>query len=70
MQSNLSGAEVYRREAQRLRSLAQSSQYKDVRDGFLDVARQYDILAEQAEEITSHSFGQPLTRPGAGHPRG
>ena len=60
--SNMTPAEVYRCEADRLRTMAESMTYSHVCDGFLDMARQYDVLAEQAESISGHSFGQPFRR--------
>lgn len=60
MYSNMSAAEVYRREAERLRSMAEAMTYEHVRDGFLDMARQYEVMAEQAESITKHRFGRPF----------
>lgn len=63
MPSNLEPAEFYRREAARLRTMAASHQFGDVRDGLLNVARHYDVLADQAGAISRHTFGQPLTRP-------
>lgn len=66
MYSNMSATEVYRREAERLRSMAEAITYKHVRAGFLGMAQQYDVLAEQAESITHHEFGQPFGRPPGG----
>ncbi len=63
MPSNLEPAEFYRREATRLRAMAHSHMFEDVRDGLLNVARHYDVLADQAGAIHRHTFGQPLTRP-------
>lgn len=66
MYSNMSAAEVYRREADRLRTMAESATYTHVRDGFLDMARLYDVMAEQAMEIQDHKFGHPFARRGSG----
>ena len=63
MPSNLEPAEFYRREAARLRSMADSNQFNDVRNGLLNVARHYDVLADQAGAIHRHTFGRPVTRP-------
>ncbi len=63
MPSNVEPVEFYRREAARLRKMADSRQFDDVRDGLLNVARHYDVLADQAGAIHRHTFGQPLTRP-------
>jgi hypothetical protein len=62
MPSNLDAAEIYRREADRLRTMAGSTTYGEVRNGLLAMAAQYDHLAEQASSITSHRFGQPFGR--------
>lgn len=64
MPTNLEPAEFYRREADRLRSMAESYLFDDVRDGLLNVAHHYDVLAAQNAAIFGHKFGQPLTRPG------
>lgn len=69
MYSNMSAAEVYRREADRLRSMADASTYGHVRDGFLEVARRYDLMAEQAESLTHHEFGHAFGRPPGGRSR-
>ncbi|HEX9465187.1 MAG TPA: hypothetical protein VGB82_21500 [Alphaproteobacteria bacterium] len=63
MPSNLDPAEFYRREAARLRSMADSHIFSDVQQGLLNVARQYDVLADQAAGIQRHTFGRRLTRP-------
>lgn len=63
MPSILEPAEFYRREAARLRSMAASRQFDDVREGLLNVARHYEVLADQAAAIHRHTFGHPLTRP-------
>ncbi len=55
-------AEIYRAEAARLRMLAEQQDHGSVRDNFLDMARQYDVLAAQADSILHHSFGQPFRR--------
>jgi len=41
-------AEHYRREAERLRSLAETTHDPAVRHQLLDIARQYETLAHQA----------------------
>jgi hypothetical protein len=66
MYSNMTAAEVYRREAERLQSMADAMTYGHVRDGFLEMARRYDVMAEQAENITSHKFGRPFSRRSGG----
>ena len=63
MLSKVEPAELYRHEAARLRKMAESRQFDDVRDGLLNVARHYDVLADQAGAIHRHTFGQPFTRP-------
>jgi hypothetical protein len=42
-------AEFYREEAQRLRAVAGTSAFGDLRSDFLRMADQYEILARQAE---------------------
>jgi len=63
MPTNLEPVDFYRREAARLRGMADSNQFGDVRDGLLNVARHYDVLADQAAAITRHTFGQRFSRP-------
>ena len=63
MPTNMEPVEFYRREAARLRSMAESNQFGDVRDGLLNVARHYDVLADQAAAIHRHTFGQRFSRP-------
>lgn len=55
-------AELYRAEAARLRGMASSSAYREVRQGLLCVAREYELLAEQRNELDHHRFGEPLRR--------
>ena len=63
MPKNVDPAEIYRREAARLRNMAGSAKFAAVRDGLLNVARQYDVLADQSAGIRRHTFGRPLSRP-------
>jgi len=63
MPKNIDPADIYRREAARLRSMAGSEKFAAVRDGLLNVARQYDVLADQSAGIRRHTFGRPLSRP-------
>jgi len=63
MPSNMEPVEFYRREAARLRGVADSPQFGDVREGLLNVARHYDVLADQAAAIHRHTFGQRFSRP-------
>lgn len=44
-------SEDYRREARRLYDIAGSLPFGDVRNGFLELARQYDALAHHAEAM-------------------
>ncbi len=44
-------SEIYRREAERLRSMADCFIYYDVRDSFLAVARRYDLLSRRAASL-------------------
>lgn len=55
-------AEIYRQEAARLRQLANTNSFSYVRDNMLDIARQYDLLSEQAEHLREHGFGRPFRR--------
>jgi len=63
MPTNMEPVDFYRREAARLRSMADSNKFSDVRDGLLNVARHYDVLADQAAAINRHTFGQRFSRP-------
>lgn len=47
-ESELSPAEIFRREADRLLSMADSFTYYRVRDEFLRIAGQYEALAQNA----------------------
>ena len=60
MPSNLEAAEFYRREADRLRSMAESGLFDDVRANLLKVARQYELMAVQAAGLRNHRYGSPL----------
>ena len=62
MPINLTPDEFYRREADRLRSMADSPIFYDVRDGLLRMAKEYDILAGQCDGLRRHSFDRPLER--------
>lgn len=62
MPSNLNPGTFYRREAERLRSMAESDIFADVRNGLITVARQYEVMADQAEGLHRHTFGTPLAR--------
>jgi hypothetical protein len=46
-------AEGYRRKAERMREMARATTFDDVRDGLLDVARQYEMLADHAADTAS-----------------
>jgi hypothetical protein len=61
--AGLSPSTYYRTEAARLRDMAASSEYHDVREGLLCIAREYDLLADQRDGLLHHRFGQPLRRP-------
>lgn len=61
--SNLEPGVIYRREAARLRSMANSDTFRYVRDGLLDVAQRYDVMAGEAEGLRHHTFRSPFTRP-------
>lgn len=62
MPSNQDPAEFYRREAERLRSMADSPAFYDVRSGLLDMAERYAGMAEQAALMRAHTFGQTFGR--------
>ncbi len=55
-------ADLYRHNAARLRGLADQSDYRIVREDMLEIARQYDLMAEQADGIRQHRFGRPFGR--------
>ena len=57
MPANLEPAEFYRREADRLTSMAESFIFADVRDELLRIANQYEHLAAQAEGILRRAYG-------------
>lgn len=56
MPANQDAAEFYRREADRLRSMADSPTFYDVRSGLLGMAERYDDMAEQAALMRAHTF--------------
>lgn len=60
MPSNLSPEKFYCREAERLRTMAASPIFSDVRDGLAHMAHQYDVLATQRSALEHHSFGSPF----------
>ena len=60
MPTNLSPEEFYRREAERLRTMAASPIFSDVRDGLVRMAHRYDLLATQRRALDRHNFGRPL----------
>lgn len=62
MPEKVDPADFYRQEAERLRRKAASETFTDVRDNLLSVARQYDVMAQQAENISRHEFGSPFGR--------
>lgn len=70
MPSNLSPEEFYRREAERLRTMAASPIFSDVRDGLVRMAHQYDVLATQRSALERHSFGSPFEQREFDHRRG
>lgn len=61
--AGLSPSEFYRAEAARLRDMAASSDYREVREGLRCIAREYDLLADQRDGLLHHRFGEPLRRP-------
>ena len=61
-------ASVYRQEAARLRSMAESDTFARVRADLLAIARQYDVLAAQADDMAGQVPGRRLG--GAGPGRG
>lgn len=55
----MSNAELYRCEADRLRSMALAFEGPALREAFLDIARQYEILADQIEGIINKFVSRP-----------
>lgn len=47
----MTAEELYRREAERLRAMADAFQYAIARDGFLIVADQFEALAEREQGL-------------------
>jgi hypothetical protein len=62
MTSGPSTAEFYRHEAARLRHMADSPNFDEVRHGLLRMAEEYERMAEQREGLNHHVFGQPFVR--------
>jgi hypothetical protein len=60
MPSNLSPAEFYRREADRLTTMAESSMFADVAGELLSIARHYDRLTREA--LATEPAGEFSTR--------
>ncbi len=60
--AGLSPSGFYRAEARRLRDMAVSSDYHDVREGLMCIAREYELLADQRDGLLHHRFGEPLRR--------
>ena len=52
--ANLTPAEVYRHEAERLRAQAGSAAFLSMRGAFLEIAERYEVLARQAEGLQPH----------------
>lgn len=52
----VAAAQHYRREAARLRALADESIFSEVKRDLADIAREYDALAQQREDI-ARRFG-------------
>jgi hypothetical protein len=57
MPANQEPAEFYRREADRLRTMADSAIFLDVRSGLLDMAERYEAMAEQSAIMHAFTFG-------------
>jgi hypothetical protein len=47
--ASVTAAELYRREAARLRAMADIPTFREVRDSYLEIADRYDDLARQAD---------------------
>lgn len=46
-------AEFYRREAERLQQMAAKSEYGDVRDGLMEIARRYEAMGRQRGNVVN-----------------
>jgi len=55
----LSPSEIYRREADRLRSMAESRTFHSVRRSFIEMANRYETLARQTESVESKLGNAP-----------
>jgi hypothetical protein len=53
---DIDAAQEYRREAARLRALAHTSMFSEVRDDLTCIAQEYEHLAQQRDEIV-HRYG-------------
>jgi hypothetical protein len=54
----ITAAEQYRREAARLRSLADNSTFGEVRDELTGIAQEYEALAQQRDDIARRYGGR------------
>jgi hypothetical protein len=57
MPVNITNSEFYRREAERLRTMAQSDLFKDVAAELVRVAADYERLAQQARSLETWPAG-------------
>jgi hypothetical protein len=55
----LTPSEIYRREAERLRTMAESRTFHQVRRSFLDMATRYETMARQTEGLESRQGNAP-----------
>ncbi len=56
MPTNMHAAEFYRREAERLSSMAEAEMFSDVRDELIEMARRYRRLADQRERLAGRRY--------------
>jgi len=56
--STIDAAEQYRREAARLRALADASTFSEVRDDLTGMAQEYEELARQRDDIAQRYGGR------------
>jgi hypothetical protein len=55
----LSPTEIYRREAERLRAMAETRGFGSVRRSFLEMANRYEAMARQTEGVESRLGNAP-----------
>ena len=55
----LTPSDIYRREAERLRAMAESRSFQSVRRSFLEMASRYETLARQTESVEARLGNAP-----------